>query len=50
MAGRAAADQTARADTAGQAPTTTAVLRDTSEVRQDYARPDILLFRIGKAK
>lgn len=41
MAVSTAADQTASGDTDGQGPTVTAVLRDTSEVRQDYARLDI---------
>lgn len=41
VAGSTAAGQTASGDTAGQGPTITAVLRDTSEVTQDYARLDI---------
>ena len=40
-AGRRAADQTASGGTAGQGPTTTAGLRDTSEVGQDCVRLDI---------
>ena len=41
VADSTAAGHTASGDTAGQGPTITAVLRDTSEVRQDYGRLDI---------
>lgn len=37
MAGTAAADQIACGDTVRQGPRVSAVLRETSEVRQDYA-------------